>query len=194
MASDRPDEGEDRAPELARVAKIADPLRRRLYFVAVLTKYLGGPTPPVVVGGHAVQFHTLGSYATEDIDLVYADRARLDTLLVSWGFQRDGRHWYSPQLSIAIEAPGDTLSGDWERVVPVRIGGLAANVVGVEDLIVDRLNAFVHWDSEEDGTWARVLLAGATAIDPDYLRAQCRAEGVEHALDGLLTELKHGTS
>jgi hypothetical protein len=102
VAEPRADGGRSRPPELARVAGIGDSFRRRLYFVAVLTKYLGGPTPPVVVGGHAVQFHTLGAYATEDVDLVFADRARLDALLTSWGFAREGRHWYSEDMDIAV--------------------------------------------------------------------------------------------
>jgi len=183
-----------RPPELARVAEIQDPFRRRLYFVAVLTKYLGGPTPPVVVGGHAVQFHTLGGYATEDVDLAFANRARLDALLVSWGFERQGRHWYSRELEIAVEAPADVLPGEWERVVPVQVHGLTANLLGVEDVIADRLNAFVHWNSPEDGAWAKAMLAAAAQVDMEYLRGQCRAEGVEAALDGILEELADGTS
>ena len=34
-----------------------------------------------------------------------------------------------------------------------------AVVLGVEDLLIDRLRAFVHWRSDEDGRWAGRLVA-----------------------------------
>ena len=30
-------------------------------------------------------------------------------------------------------------------------------VIGIEDLLIDRLRAWVHWNSDEDGRWARRL-------------------------------------
>jgi hypothetical protein len=85
------------------------------------------------------------------------------------------------------------LPGDWRRVVPVEVDGLTANLLGVEDAIVDRLNALVHWNSVEDGAWAKVLLASARQVDLEYLREQCRAEGVEAALDRVLGGTADGT-
>ena len=45
--------------------------KRKMYFVGILTKALEKfKIRPVVVGGHALEFYTLGGYATGDIDLV----------------------------------------------------------------------------------------------------------------------------
>ena len=135
-------------PELEeRLAGIGDVLERRLTFVALLSaavEALGWPLP-VVVGGHAVEFWTAGEYATVDIDLVAASEP-LDQILRVWGFKRQGRHWYDDALGLVVEAPGSQLEPrQRSRVASVDVGGVRALVLGVEDLVIDRLNACAHW-------------------------------------------------
>src|SRR5680860_185649 len=76
------------------VGGIEDTLERRLAFVALLgtASTARGWLPPVVVGGHAVEFYTAGGYATVDIELV-SGHEPLEAVLPKWGFVARGRHW-----------------------------------------------------------------------------------------------------
>lgn len=57
--------------EFKKLRRIDNDFKRRLYFAGILTKYPGKKKiMPVIVGGHAVEFYTLGSYTTGDIDIV----------------------------------------------------------------------------------------------------------------------------
>ncbi|MHB1343218.1 MAG: helix-turn-helix domain-containing protein [Thermoleophilia bacterium] len=173
------------------VGRIEDPLERRLTFVALLAaaSTARGWLPPVVVGGHAVEFYTAGGYATVDIDLVSAHEP-LEEVLPSWGFMSRGRHWLHEGLGLVVESPGSSLGpGQRDRVTRVEIGGGTALVLGVEDVIVDRLAACVHWRSEEDCRWAGVLLAlFAERVDVGYLVERARAEEVGERLSALRGE------
>ena len=172
--------------EFARLSRIGDPFLRRLAFVGILTKYLPPPAP-IVVGGHAVEFYTLGSYATGDIDLIYPRPSVIGTLLTSWGFEQAGRHWVHPGLGLFVEVPNDMVEGaDFDRVIETEAGGLPVRVIGPEDIIVDRLNAFVHWKSPEDGFWALELMRITySQLDWKYLRARCKEETTLKALQAL---------
>jgi len=164
----------------ARLAGIGDVLERRLTFVALLSaavEALGWPAP-VVVGGHAVEFWTGGEYATVDIDLVAASEP-LDRVLRVWGFKRQGRHWYDDALGLVVEAPGSQLEPrQRSRVASVDVGGVRALVLGIEDLVIDRLNACAHWQDDESCLWAAALLAVATDLDIEYLETRAAEEGV----------------
>lgn len=145
---------------------------------------------PIVVGGHAVEFYTLGGYATGDIDITVADSKELDRILTAMGFSREGRHWYSEELDIAIEAPAVTLAGDTARVSEVEVDGLTVYIIGIEDIIIDRLNALVHWKSERDGEWAEEMLAiHRDRIDLEYLMKRAREEDTHKALLEMLERL-----
>ncbi len=43
----------------------------------------------------------------------------------------------------------------YEKVYAVKICILLIYILGIEDLMADRLNACVHWKSQGDRTWAR---------------------------------------
>lgn len=59
-------------------------------------------------------------------------------------------------------------------------------VIGVEDLILDRLRACVHWHSESDCEWAQRLLAiHHREIDWKYLSQTAEAENLKERLDAL---------
>lgn len=182
--------GKPRATVLDRVRETPDVLTKRLLFMGALTAALE-PTgiTPVVVGGNAVEFYTAGGYATGDIDII-APSEPVDAVLRNWGFSKEGRHWYSDDYGIVIEAPGLFLEREqYEKALQVEIDDLKVYLIAVEDLIVDRLSAYVHWKSEDDRFWARELLALHTAeLDRDYLARRARIQGVLEALDELLKE------
>jgi len=89
-----------------RLARTADRGRRRLLFVGWLSEQVKPyGLEPIVVGGHALEFYTLGDYATADIDLVCPDRAAVGQVLEQARFHREGRHWYRSDLDLVIEIP-----------------------------------------------------------------------------------------
>jgi len=173
---------------LERAAGIENTLDRRLWVLAVITDGLS-PTGvrPVLVGGAAVEFYTLGGYATKDMDAVLSSELDISPTMRELGFDKHGRFWIREDIEIALETPPGPLAGDPERVTALTIDGLPAYVIGIEDLIVDRLNAFVHWKSAEDGRWAsRMLDTERDAIDWGYLRRRAREEGIDEAASPIL--------
>lgn len=172
------------------VGAFSDRVERRLAFIAVLSRgveSLGWPAP-VVAGGHAVEFYTAGGYATTDIDLIGASEPVAE-VLSSWGFALQGRHWCDDALGIVAEVPGARLDeGEREHVAALSIGGMTAYIIGIEDLIIDRLNACVHWLDEESCAWAVTLLAAAEDLDLPYLRERAAEGDVASRLQRALEE------
>jgi excisionase family DNA binding protein len=173
------------------LAGLPGTLEKRLAFMGLLTRACVGRgwQPPVIVGGQAVEFYSAGGYATVDIDLVSASEP-LDEILPGWGFKRHGRHWVHADLGLIVEAPGGRLApGQRDRLTQVEVAGTSAYVLGLEDVIVDRLAACVHWASENDCRWAAVLIAThSAALDLDYLRAQAHEAEVAARLEQILEE------
>ncbi len=180
--------------QLQKLKSIRDPLKRSLFFIALLTEALGKEKGvPVVVGGFALEFYSTGGYSTGDIDLVYPDHELCGTKLMEWGFKEEGRHWISEEFDLFVEAPGSFLpEEEQKRVATVEIEGMTVCIIGVEDLIIDRLNAFVHWKSTDDGYWAKELIyIYFDTLDHDYLTGRCRDEQTLPALEELLREVKN---
>lgn len=176
--------------KLSQAAQMDDPLDRRLWVLAVITEALA-PTglKPVLVGGAAVEFYTSGGYATFDMDLV-ADTDSLDLALTELGFTKHARHWVHDDLSLAIEAPSSELGAEAEHVLELQVGDMKAFLIGVEDIIIDRLNACVHWRSAEDCRWALHLIAeNKDQIDWDYLRRRAVEERVDERLEQIISQL-----
>jgi hypothetical protein len=151
-----------------------------------------------VVGGSALEFYTQGEYATADLDLVTIDRTLVGQRLDELGFVRSGRYWIEEALNLVVEVPDETLligssPGDWERASMVDVRGIGvATIIGLEDLIVDRLLAAQYWQDEASRRWASALIrywstnsTETLRIDRAYLERLALREGV----DGLLAEL-----
>ncbi len=182
--------------QLEYAKKIEDPLRRRLYVCALVTTALphSDGLPFVVVGGNALEFYTLGDYTTADVDLVSAKRSEIGNVLESWGFNRLGRHWYHAGVDVAIEVPDDNLAGSEEKITQVEIEGLNVYIIGVEDLIIDRVNAYIHWRSIDDGDWAKGLMAlYKDEIDWDYLVTSAKTEEILETLNTLKSTIEDET-
>jgi hypothetical protein len=180
---------------LERAQGIAEPLRRRLYILAVVTKALEAEGwTPIIVGGCALELYTFGGYATADVDVVALDRGRFGQILLQLGFEQEGRYWFREDLDIVIECPDEELAGDRKRVLIVEIEGLPCHVIGIEDLIVSRLNGYVFWHVEADREWVKQLLRHHHAdIEWGYLEEQARMEGTLATLQELREELADET-
>lgn len=105
-----------------------------------------------------------------------------------------GRHWYHADLDVAIEVPDDVLAGSEDKVTQVEIEDLNVYIIGVEDLIIDRVNAYVHWRSIDDGDWAKELMAlYRDEIDWDYLVTSAQTEELLDALNTLKSAIEDET-
>jgi hypothetical protein len=143
------------------IQKTESPLKRQLLVVALLTRLLKNMNqqPPVIIGGCALSYYSREVYFTSDIDLAYANREALDSVLKSIGFKKEGRYWVHEGLKLAIEAPASSLPGEDSPIEVVELGGdLQCSIIGIEDLVVDRLNAFKHWKSQIDGEMVELLI------------------------------------
>jgi hypothetical protein len=129
---------------------------------------------PVLVGGAAVEFYTAGGYTTKDIDLALTHCPETDAAFAELGFVKEGRYWYREDLDLLFEAPAPAaLPGEDAPRTEVEVDGLRVVILGIEDLVIDRLRAWVHWNSDEDRRWARRLaLLYADRIDWSYLRVK----------------------
>jgi hypothetical protein len=147
---------------LARIGATASPLARQLLMAGLITRLLEdrGKPAPVVIGGLALSYYSREVYFTADIDLACADRDALDTVLGELEFSRKGRYWVHEILDMAVEAPASTLAGEEAPRETVELdAALHCVMIGLEDLIIDRLNACKHWKSEGDCEMAALLVA-----------------------------------
>lgn len=183
---------EELKKRLDKAAGIESILDRRLYVLAILTECLSmRGIQPILVGGTAVEMYTLGGYQTKDVDVIMDSTPAVLAAMEQLGFTRQGRYWVREDIDIAIEAPAGPLAGDMEHVIELDIEDMPVYVIGVEDLLIDRLNAYVHWKSTEDKRWAeRILEAQQSRIDWGYLRQQAAREKVEAALNEIIAELE----
>jgi len=163
------------------IQKTESPLKRQLLMVALLTRLLKmmNKEAPVIIGGCALSYYSREVYFTSDIDLAYADREALDKALKGIGFGKEGRYWVHEGLKMAIEAPASSLPGQDSPVEVVELGeGLQCSIVGIEDLVIDRLNAFKHWKSEIDGEMVELLIRRyKNDLDWSYLEKKARLLG-----------------
>lgn len=158
---------------LEKIKRTESPLKRQLLMVALITNLLGqkGKSAPIVIGGCALSYYTREVYFTADIDLAYADRDALDAVLKELDFKKQGRYWISEELKIAIEAPASGLPGEDSTVEVVEVAdNFYCRIIGIEDLIIDRLNACKYWKSEIDCEMVELLIERyAKELDWGYL-------------------------
>lgn len=127
---------------------------------------------PVIVGGLAVEIYTRSQYTTQDIDLILARRDLADKIFLQLGFTKEGRHWFHPEIDVSIEIPGDALvDADEKKIIKLHLpSGKHVYVIGIEDIILDRLRACVYWKSTSDCEWGlRMLRVHRDRLDINYL-------------------------
>ncbi len=135
-----------------------------------------------LVGGQAVETYTAGQFTTGDIDITTTDKKATERLLIQMGFTRAGMVWLNERLGLAVHIVADYPSRT-EKVRNIDVGSYRVRVVGVEDLIIDRLAAAKLWKSERDREQAIVLSNGFRgSIDIEYLRKRAGEENLEDAL------------
>jgi len=175
----------ERRERLERASAEMDGARRRLLALALLTDRLAADgIEPILVGGAALELYTAGGYATGDVDLALPLVPEVDRAFAELGFRKQGRFWVREDLDLYFEAPAPAgLPGETAPRTILDVEGLRVVVIGVEDLLLDRIRAAVHWRSEEDRRWARRLaLLYADRLDWSYLREKSAAQQAEREL------------
>lgn len=164
---------------LEKIKRTESPLKRQLLVAALITNLLEqkGKSAPIVIGGCALSYYTREVYFTADIDLAYADRDALDAVLKEIGFEKQGRYWVNDEMKMAVEAPASVLPNEDSPVEVVEIAdSLSCRIIGIEDLIIDRLNACKYWKSEIDCEMLEIIIKRyAKELDWGYLEKKAAA-------------------
>src|SRR5437870_6443685 len=167
-----------------RLRKETDELARKMLLIGYLTERLEKEKPEsvYVVGGQAVETYTAGQFRTGDIDIVTPDSKAAEQILKRIGFEREGMIWLNKTLGLAIHIVG-SFTKNSEKARIIHAGPYKVRIVGVEDLIMDRLAAAKFWNSQVDLEQAKALWKGfRKQIDLQYLRKRARDEKVEDVL------------
>ena len=167
-------------PELQKILSIKNLVDKKAYFMSLLTRETEKKNiKPIVVGGSAVDFYTNGVFQSYDIDLVGSRKIIGDILENTFGFKRSGRHWIDEQTGIFIEVQGDYLAGSKDKITTMTVEGLKLYIIGIEDLIIDRLAACQEWKSDTDCKQAHYLLRYyQSRVDFEYLTEKAKDEGL----------------
>lgn len=168
-------------------------MKRRLVALGLLSQELApAGIEPILVGGAALEFYTAGGYATKDVDLALPVSPLVDQAFDRLGFKKEGRYWYREELDLLFEAPApEGLPGEDAPRTEIEVDGLRVVIIGVEDLLLDRLRAAVHWQSPDDGRWARRLAKlYFEELDVGYLRSKVTAdENESRELEAILSQV-----
>ena len=173
-----------------------DNFSKKIKIIAVLTSVLKENLnlTPVVVGGQAVEFYTGGGYATMDVDIICeASTKKIGEILEKLGFYRENKYWIldSNKLDLAVETPSGPLAGANDKLMELEIGQHTAYFIGVEDIIIDRLNAYVHWNEKWQEEWILgMMVTNYEDIDWKYLKKRSSQEGVYDSLKRMSDKAK----
>jgi hypothetical protein len=168
---------------VAQLRKETNELKKKMLLVGYLSEQLSRRGAFIfLVGGQAVETYTAGQFTTGDIDITTTDQEATEKLLTQLGFRREGMIWLNERLAIAVHIIGSYPTRT-EKVRTVEVGPYKVRVVGVEELVLDRLKAAKFWKSGRDAEQALVLLSGfRNRIDFNYLRKRAKEDGVDDIL------------
>jgi hypothetical protein len=146
---------------------------RMLQTAAVITQLLEQQgIRPVIVGGLSVEIYSMSGYTTQDIDFVLNGLEEAKDILFRLGFEKLGKDWFHPEAGVSVEIPSNTLTGDEGKITQVPVDGGTVYVIGIEDLILDRLRSAVHWKSGTDREWGyRLFIMYQEDLDMQYIES-----------------------
>jgi hypothetical protein len=142
---------------------------------------------PVLVGGGAVELYTSSMIVSGDFDLCSPVQQELEEELVRHGFVKPGgagaatRGWIHPDLALGFEVVASTpLDGQVEadRMELILLDGTGGYVrlLGVEDIIAERMAQYASGTAPEMLGQARALFALFPKLDREYLERRIRYE------------------
>ncbi|NOU73878.1 hypothetical protein GC098_21170 [Paenibacillus sp. LMG 31458] len=166
---------------------------RLIFSTAIFTELLlEHQIKPIIVGGLAVEIYSQSGYTTQDTDLVMDGYEIADEILKELDFQKIGKDWIHPVVGISIEIPSNFLTGDYNKVTELPLDeNMKVYVIGIEDIILDRLRSAVHWKSGEDREWGyRLLLIYFEDIDFVYIEANFQHPSEKDEFEDWLAEAR----
>lgn len=172
------------AQALAVLARISEEMVRR------------GHPRPILVGGGALELYSASAYVTGDFDLVADRQDVLEEVFRQFGFVRPSgagqllRGWIHPELSFGFEIVGDRLLdgfADMDRLFLLDVGADGATrIIGIEDLIADRMGQYASGAARECLDQARQLRKLVHELDEDYMGRRISEETMgAYGLDAL---------
>lgn len=146
-----------------------------------------GQPRPILVGGAAVEYWSGSAVSTGDFDLCSPVQPELEAVLQDHGFVRPSgagvatRGWVHPGLSLGFEIVGSTpLDGlvdrDRIRLIENLAPGATFAILGVEDLIADRMGQYASGTAPDRIDQARLLFQLHPDLDLAYLDRRVREE------------------
>lgn len=126
---------------------------------------------PIVTGGLAVEIYTRCGFYFDDIDIIVTNSGLFKSVLDKLGFSMIGKHWYSEEISAGIETFNMDSQISMERLSCIKLASQRViYVIGLEDLIIDRLKYYYQHESTHDYEWAyRIYKLHRDNLDIDYL-------------------------
>ena len=166
---------------IAKVRKEPNELRRKMLLLGYVSSQLEKKKQSVfLVGGQAVETYTAGQFPTGDIDVTTSDSPTMQKVLKSLGFEEIGMIWLNKKLGIAFHIVGYLAP---EKPGTIRVGPYKVRIIGVEELILDRLSAAKFWNIPADYEKAKVLYDNfKKQTDIDYLEENAKKKKVEDLL------------
>ena len=160
---------------------------RMLAVVGVVKQAAGDPgLRPILSGGLAMWVWTgTSEFATADVDLVMTHSEEFARRLESLGFERQGKFFVRKDAELFLEFPGSELPEGWATTDVQAANDLVVPVVSPEDILIDRLNAAVHWSELDMAKQAVVMILSSEALDETRLRDRAQEEGLADALKTL---------
>lgn len=145
----------------------------------------------VLVGGLAVEIYTDNLYLTRDIDMVNTSlqsAKRLAGAMQLLGFSKHGRVYQHPSTDVVVEFPSAPLSVGDELIKDIsytQIGERRLPILKVDDVIKDRLAAYLHWRDNSSLVQA-VMMMLKHDFRPADMQAFCLREGSESQFNLLI--------
>lgn len=145
----------------------------------------------IIVGGTATEIYTNGGYATQDIDFVVDKHDGIREKLESLGMVFGGKEYTVPGTGFSVEVLNNMLDGDPDKVVRFQTKeNRFVNVIGIEDIIVDRCARRKFWGNTEDcgseTEWFcsttdevvyHLIISNIDTIDWDYTKGKAADAG-----------------
>ncbi len=159
---------------------LPDPLRKQMVIAGIICGlFRQSGARAVMVGGSAVEFYTAAQYTTKDIDFVSTHTGCIKAIMDELGFVNKSGTWVLPEdPTVVVEFPAGPLAGSYGKIQSVRLpDGDVADVVGLEDIIVDRMAASKFWHDGSEGLARYIALARYDEIDWKYCLEAARDAG-----------------
>jgi hypothetical protein len=185
---------EQAVQELLDTQHITDLLAQRLAVASIITTVFTANhyPPPILVGGAAVSLYTTGMYGTVDTDFI-SGISDVDEIMRGLGYTQLGKDFYHPIIDSYVEFPAGALAGNYDMVVKYAVPGKeqAVHVIGIEDLILDRIDSYVATGHTESAEWAMRMMGGMyKSINGSYLHKEANRRGTLEQTERLQREVK----